>query len=326
MFPRKYKKQSKIKRFLLKLFNVHALEKETLNIVNPNYKNNGNNFYRFNDKTFILSSGYLELDRKIQKLDIFFRYSPKNQLWNSTDRWKRIVPKINKEDLIITCLISLKESILNFLNNNKMNITIHLISDNSDENFDKSIKNILINDKFNFEFHNSKKSGNRGSYLECCDQAEKADDLIFFIEDDYLFEPICLEELLITYSRISTLIKDDIILCPSDYPFYYDSNYKTSLFMGKDYRWRYVNETLLTIVFSKKILQKFRKEIRLVGEQINEPFEKPLHEIYKKVLCLAPVGSLSYHLSRSVPAVNENWTDLWNKNYNKYKKLNVGGP
>ena len=180
MFPRKYKKQSKIKRFLLKLFNVHALEKETLNIVNPNYKNNGNNFYRFNDKTFILSSGYLELDRKIQKLDIFFRYSPKNQLWNSTDRWKRIVPKINKEDLIITCLISLKESILNFLNNNKLNITIHLISDNSDENFDKSIKNILINDKFNFEFHNSKKSGNRGSYLECCDQAEKADDLIFF--------------------------------------------------------------------------------------------------------------------------------------------------
>ena len=31
MFPRKYKKQSKIKRFLLKLFNVHAFEKETLN-------------------------------------------------------------------------------------------------------------------------------------------------------------------------------------------------------------------------------------------------------------------------------------------------------
>ena len=44
MFPRKYKKQSKIKRFLLKLFNVHAFEKETLNIVNPDYKNSGNIF------------------------------------------------------------------------------------------------------------------------------------------------------------------------------------------------------------------------------------------------------------------------------------------
>ena len=40
MFPRTYKKQSKLKRFLLKLFNIYAFEKETLNIVNPNYKNN----------------------------------------------------------------------------------------------------------------------------------------------------------------------------------------------------------------------------------------------------------------------------------------------
>ena len=112
MFPRKYKKQSKLKRFLLKLFNIHAFEKETLNIVNPEYKNNGNNFYKLNDKSLILSTGYLNLDRKIQRLDIFYRYSPNNQLWNSTERWKRIVPNINKKDLISTSVISLNESIL----------------------------------------------------------------------------------------------------------------------------------------------------------------------------------------------------------------------
>ena len=39
MFPRKYKKQNKFKRFFLKLLNVYAYDKETLNIVNPNYKN-----------------------------------------------------------------------------------------------------------------------------------------------------------------------------------------------------------------------------------------------------------------------------------------------
>ena len=102
--------------------------------------------------------------------------------------------------------------------------------------------------------------------------------------------------MIITYSRIATLLKDDVVLCPSDYPFYYDSSYQTSLFLGKDYRWRNVNETLLTYMFSKKIFNNFKKEIRLVGEQINEPFEKPLHEIYKKIPCLDPVGSLSYHI------------------------------
>ena len=210
MFPRKYKKQSKIKRFLLKLFNVHVFEKETLNIVNPDYKNSGNNFFKLNDKSLILSTGYLDLDRKIKNLDIFYRYSPNNQLWNSTERWKRIVPDINKKDLISTSIISLKESILKFLKNNNLDITIHLISDDSEESFDKGLINILTNEKIKIEFHDSKKSGNKGSYLECCDQAEKAEDLIFFIEDDYLFEPICIEEMIFTYSRISTLLEDPL--------------------------------------------------------------------------------------------------------------------
>ena len=325
MFPRKYKKQSKLKKILLKLLNIYAFEKETLNVVNPDYKNNGNNFYKLNDKSLILSTGYLNLDRKIQKLDIFYRFSPNNQLWNSTERWKRIIPDINKKDLISTSLISLNESVLNFLKKNKLDITIHLIADESEENFDKNLINILRNEKFKTEFYNSKISGNRGSYLECCDQAENVDDLIFFIEDDYLFEPLCLEEMIITYSRISTLLKTDVVLCPSDYPFFYDSAYKTSLFVGKNHRWRNINETLLTFMFSKKILNNYRKEIRLVGEQINEPFEKPLHDMYKKIPCLAPVGSLAYHISRAVPAITENWTDLWNITYEKYKKID-GGP
>ena len=325
MFPRKYKKQNKLKKFLLKILNIYGVEKETLNLVNPEYKNSGNNFYKLNDRSLILSTGYLNLDRKIKKLDIFYRFSPNNQLWNSTKRWKRIIPDINKKDLISTSLISLNESILNFLKKNELDITIHLIADDSDESFDKNLINILKNKKFKTEFCNSKQSGNRGSYLECCDQAEKADDLIFFIEDDYLFEPLCLEEMIISYSRISTLLETDIVLCPSDYPFYYDSTYNTSLFVGKNYRWRNINETLLTFMFSKKILNDYRNEIRLVGEEINEPFEKPLHDLYKKIPCLAPVGSLSYHISRAVPAITENWKDLWNVSYEKYKKIN-GGP
>ena len=61
------------------------------------------------------------------------------------------------------------------------------------------------------------------SYLECCDKAINADDLIFFIEDDYLFENNCIDEMIFTYSRLSTILDKEIIMCPSDYPFYYDS-------------------------------------------------------------------------------------------------------
>ena len=65
MFPRKYKKQNKIKKFILKLFNLYAYEKETLNMVNPSYKNVGKNLIKLNEKSFNFSKGYLELNRKI---------------------------------------------------------------------------------------------------------------------------------------------------------------------------------------------------------------------------------------------------------------------
>tara|TARA_Y100001970_G_scaffold293806_1_gene443366 strand:- start:7855 stop:8814 length:960 start_codon:yes stop_codon:yes gene_type:complete len=319
MFPRKYKKISKIKRFLLKLLNVYALDKETLNLVNPNYKNDSKNSFLLNDKTYFLSNGYLDLNRKINKLDIFFRYAPNNQLWNSTERWKRIVPNINKEELIFTCLRSLINSINNFLENNNLKICLNLISDESNEHFDNKIKESFNFNKIKVNFSKSKIKGNRGTFLECCDLAESSEDLIFFIEDDYLFEPKCIEEMIFTYSRLSTLFKEDIFLCPSDYPFYYDSSYNTSIYIGKNYRWRIVYETLLTFMMSKNIFKANLDKIRMIGEIENNPFEKPLHEIYKKIPSLSPIGSLSYHINRHIPSVTENWIQLWQRNFTKNK-------
>ncbi len=317
MFPRKYTKQNKLKRFILKLLDVYAYERETLNIVNPDYQNNFGNLAKFNDKSFNFSKGYLKLSRKIKKLDIFFRYAPNSSLYNSKGSWKRIIPGISKEQLISTCLRSLKVSILRFLNNNKLDISLHLISDNSNNEFDEKLLNLISNKKFKISIHKTKIAGNRGSYLECCDQAELAEDLIFFIEDDYLFEEHCLDEILFTYSRLSTILKDDVIICPTDYSFFYDSLYKTSLFIGKNYRWRVVGETLLTFMLSKKIFNQNKKIIRKVGEEINEPFEQPLHELYKSSLCIAPVNTLAYHISRGVPSINEDWITTWNENYKK---------
>ena len=318
MFPRKYKKLSSFKRFMLKLLNVYALDRETLNLVNPNYKNSGNNIYQINKESIILSNGFLKLERKIEKLDIFFRYAPNNLMWNSTTRWKRIIPDISKKDLILTSLNSLKKSIIKFSSKNQIKITINLIFDNSEKDFNDYILKLFDGEKIKINFIESKIEGNRGSYLECCDQAENSEDLIFFIEDDYIFEENCIEEMIITYSRLSTIFNNDVFLCPSDYPFFYDSSYKTSLYIGNKYKWRTVEETLLTFMMSRKLYDRYKRKIRLVGEKENDPFEKPLHDIYKINPCLSPVNSLSYHISRDHPATTEDWIKLWNDNYTKF--------
>ena len=318
MFLRKYKKLSSFKRFVLKLLNVYALDRETLNLVNPNYKNSGNNTFKINKESIILSNGYLKLNRKINSLDIFYRFAPNNLMWNSTNRWKRIVPNINKKDLILTSLNSLKKSIIKFISQNQIKVTINLISDSSEKKFNDSIFNLLDDNLIRINFIETKIEGNRGSYLECCDQAENSEDLIFFIEDDYIFDENCIEEMIITYSRLSTIFNNDVFLCPSDYPFYYDSSYKTSLYIGNKYKWRTVEETLLTFMMSKNLYERYKKNIRLVGEKENEPFEKPLHEIYKNNPCFSPVNSLSYHISRDHPATTEDWIKIWNDNFTKF--------
>ena len=152
MFPRKYKKLSSFKRFILKLLNVYALDRETLNLVNPNYKNSGNNIYKINKESIILSNGFLKLERKIEKLDIFYRYAPNNLMWNSTTRWKRIIPDISKRDLILTSLNSLKKSIIKFLSKEQIKITINLIFDNSEINFNDHILKLLHNEKIKINF------------------------------------------------------------------------------------------------------------------------------------------------------------------------------
>ena len=114
MFKRELKKHNIIKRFILKLFNIYGFDKETFSLVNPNINNVSKNHYDLNNKTFILSSGFLELKRKVSSIDVFYRFSPSVDLWNSQGDWKRIIPNITKEKLIEVSLKSLKASILFF--------------------------------------------------------------------------------------------------------------------------------------------------------------------------------------------------------------------
>ena len=58
-----------------------------------------------------------------------------------------------------------------------------------------------------------------------------------------------------------------------------------------------------------------------MGENVNDPFEKPLQELFKEIPCLAPVKSIAFHLSRHVPAINEDWLSLWEKSYKQIKNI-----
>ena len=82
-----------------------------------------------------------------------------------------------------------------------------------------------------------------------------------------------------------------------DYPYLYTKADKTQNFLGHNYHWRKVEETLCTFLTSKKIINKYFKKFISTCEFEHYPFEKPFHDIYKKELCISPMPALAVHFT-----------------------------
>ena len=130
--------------------------------------------------------------------------------------------------------------------------------------------------------------------------------------------------MILTFERISSQTNRDLFICPTDYPYLYFSPENTKIILGNETHWRSVDQTLCTFLTSSKMIKKHYEKLLSMCKKEHSPFEKPLHEIYKNINCLAPIGSLSHHISRHVPtAHNEDWLKLWDNVSNDYNKLTL---
>ena len=149
-------------------------------------------------------------------------------------------------------------------------------------------------------------------------EAKNSEDLISFVEDDYLHQKNSISEMILAYERISSQIKKEIIICPSDYPYLYAKAELTQNFLGQNCHWRKVNETLCTFLTSKEIITKYWDKYLIMCTKEHAPFEKPLHEIYEKELCISPIPSLAVHFTNinSIFGLSPNvdWEKIWEEN------------
>jgi hypothetical protein len=151
--------------------------------------------------------------------------------------------------------------------------------------------------------------------------AKKEDaDLIYFVEDDYIHTPNTITEMIFAYEKFNTIFSKDLILLPSDYPYLYSKDEDTKIYLGEKYHWRLVSESLVTFMTSKNLIEKNYSNLEKMGIEWIDPWEKPLHQIYRTNPCLSPVPSLAIHCANinSVfgisPLVDVN--ELWENNKN----------
>ncbi len=270
-----------------------------------------NDLSTLNKKSIVLPLGEVNITRKIKSLGIIVRTN--SNIHISDQNKKRIFNK-DKIDYIEKSLKSLKTSIKSFkskYNNFEINLTI--VDQSNDENVIKKIEQIFSNlgvkiNIINFdknEFKNEIKLdynkdvfGNLSSLLKCFKIAKNNnDDLYFFLEDDYLHKESLIEEMILTYERISSQIKKEILLVPSDYPYLYMNERSTKVLPGSHRHWQTLNKVLCSFMTSKEILEIYWNNFLLTCQEHNEPIEKYLNEICEKEVCLSPIPSLSVHMA-----------------------------
>ncbi len=262
-----------------------------------------------NEKSIVLPLGEVKITKKINSILIILRMNTDIDIWDQNRKRLFEFPKIEYSKRSLNSLI---KSINYFKNKySKVKIKTIIVDDNSNSENLQKIKSIIKDNDFeilNLDYSkyqnkiskqkNKETFANLASLLQSFEIGkDNGEDLIYFIEDDYLhFEPM-LEEMVISYERIASQINKDIFMCPSDYPYLYMDNIKTNVLIGNKRHWRTVDKTLCTFMTTKNLLDKYWDNFYKNCINRHDPFEKYLNEIYSKEICISPLKSLSLHLT-----------------------------
>ena len=283
-----------------------------------------------NKKSIVLPLGEVKITRKVTSILIIVRVNTEIEVWDQNKRRLFEKPKI---DYSIRSIKSLIKSI-NLCQKKYSDLkikTIVLDDSSKEENLEKIkqiIKDVdseiisLDTKKFETKIKKQKSQetfSNLASLFQSFEIGKKiGEDLIFFIEDDYLHFETMLNEMISTYERVSSQVGKDIFMCPADYPYLYMNNEKTNILIGNKRHWRTINKTLCTFLTSKKLLDLYWENFSKNCEDRHDPFEKYINEIYKNEFCISPLKSLSIHLTNVNSSYGLspfiNYKKLWDQN------------
>ena len=321
---------------LCRLFGYEIIDQNTFSVPTQN-KSLNESLSKQGIKSINLPLGEVQITRKVKSLDILIRSCA--SVGMLTQSKQRIFEKEKIEYTLrsINSIIRSSKFAKELMPNLNINLTV--IDHNSGEQNLKKIQNLLDNSNLNHNLINLDLSefdsrikktnaknenvspnqlSNMSNIYKSLELSKKLDDLIYFVEDDYIHELNSISEMILTYERIASQISNELILCPTDYPYLYTKTENTNIFLGEKSHWRKINETLCTFLTSKQIVEKHWAKLMSMCEFEHYPFESPLHEIYKEELCLSPIPSIAIHCTNinSIYGLspNKDWKKIWEDN------------
>ena len=260
-------------------------------------------------KSITIPLGQIDITRKVSSVKIIIRTCTSELIM---DQNKRRLFDYEKNEYTFRTLKSLINSIKQAKQIlNEINFEIIVTDTNSCQSDIDKIQEILKYSDLNHKFvsvdlkifkekikpgySNAKFSNMANFYNSLIIARDEPADIIYFVEDDYIHTKNSVSEMILSYEKFSTMFNSELVLLPSDYPYLYTKDDYTKIYMGEKSHWRLVSESLVTFMTSKKIIMSNFNDLEKMGIRWIDPWEKPLHDLYKNVPCLSPLPSLAVH-------------------------------
>ena len=327
-------KSNFLKKIFIKICRIFGFEIiDQANFTAPTLEKNLNDILsEAGKKSITVPLGQIKIDKKIKSLKIILRTCTSELIMDQNK--KRLFDE-KKNQYTFRTLVSLLKSIKEAQNMFKnTNFEIIVTDTNSDSNDILQIKKILKNANIKTRFNNvdlnnfkniikpgyskAKFANMANFYNSLLIAKNEAEDLVYFVEDDYIHKENAISEMLFAYEKFFTLFKSDLVLLSSDYPYLYTKDSTTKIYLGEKSHWRLVDESLVTFMTSKDLIVKNFDNLEVMGKVWVDPWEKPLHDIYRVSPCLSPVPSLAFHCANinSIFGLSPyiNWKKLWDEN------------
>ena len=339
-------KKSFLQKLLIKLCRKVGYEIiDQNNLFVPSLKKFANqNLSNLQKDSISIPLGKVKITRKIKELSIIVRTYTSTEVEKSKimlDQNKfRIFEKQKIEYTLRTInslIISCKKALKNFKN---FKISLVITDDNSSEENLSLIKKLINSSSLNYKIISLQKdklnemikkkdeygkdisegmiSNMRNILKSVLLTKDEVNDLVYFVEDDYIHDENAISEMLFAFERLTSQLGKDVFLCPADYPYLYNKIEDTKIFLGNKRHWRTVKETLITFMTSKEMILKYWEDFIAMSTTRHHPMEKKLHEIYEKEYCLSPIPSLAMHATNinstyGIPP-NYDWIKNWEDN------------
>ncbi len=308
----KYKNKTNLfKKIFIKICRIFGFEIiDQSNFSSPTLRKNLDDTLSIQGKKSItIPLGQMNIKKKVQSLKIIVRTCTSELIM---DQNKRRIFDCEKNEYTLRGLNSLIKA-ANKANEkfNNINFEIIVTDTNSSEKDlqlineilkSSAIKNKVISinlkefkNKIKNSYSKAKFSNMANFYNSLLIAKNEEADLIYFVEDDYLHTQNSIIEMIFSYEKFYSLFSKEVILLPTDYPYLYTKDENTRVYLGEKNHWRLVSESLVTFMASKVLINNHYSELEKMGKEWTDPWEKPLHNIYKLYPCLSPIPSLAIH-------------------------------